>query len=99
MKNYNITRFKEALTALTPQERLYIAQFMDFDGYHEDGMNSLDVYDALEKADVSDTGEPQEMLLHVGLSLPGVRIKVFFEKVEEIDKNYTTTRYEVMGDR
>jgi len=70
MKNYNITKFKEALAALTPQERLYVAQFMDCEDYADEGMNSQDVYEALEKADTySETGEPEEMSKEIWQSI------------------------------
>ena len=97
MKTYNITRFKEALAALTPDERLYMAQFVAHEDACDEGMNCEDVYQTLEYADVcSDDGKPEVIKINLGMCLPPVKIEVYFKKD---GAGFVIGRYEVLEDR
>lgn len=89
---------KFMLNRLEPQVLYCLANFMDFEGVSDDGMQSQCVYEAADKADVySSDGKPQELILDMGLSLGSVKIQISFQKVGE--ESYEIETFDVFSEK
>lgn len=89
---------KIMLNRLDPQVLYCLANFMDFEGWSDEGMNSQCAYEAADKADVYSTdGQPQTLILDMGLSLGSVKIQFIFQKVDE--ESYEIETFDVFSEK
>jgi len=85
---------RKVLNELSPEARLEMAEFMDFDSC--DGMFSSDIWNAIEVHDNRfDPCKPErERTLELGLSLKRINVKTFPDKDDP-----DVTDYEIMPDK
>jgi len=91
-----------ALKRMSPQARFWLASFMDFQPVSDEVMNSGCIYEACEKADVySKTGEAQEFVLDIGLSIKSVNVRINFENIapEGEEEDWSIKDYIILDEK
>lgn len=86
---------RHMISKLDPEVLYALADFMDIEGFADDGMQSRCVYEAMEKADVHSTdGSPQKYFMFMGMALPTIKVQCNFQDIG--DGMYETDIAEIL---